>query len=353
MFKSHYRKHILIFQRPGGTSRGVLTEKESWFLFIRHGEKTGIGECSVIRGLSPDPMEHYEAKLESVCNRISDAGEESEITSLIGELDNFPSIQFGIETALADLQSGGERLLFPSEFTEGKASIPINGLIWMGNTDFMKKQIRDKLEKGFDCLKLKIGALDFDKEVAIIKEIRKEYDRHRLMIRVDANGAFSRSDCLSKLEQLARLEIHSIEQPIAAGKTEEMARLCAITPLPIALDEELIGIQAEKDKEALLAVIQPQYIILKPSLLGGLSKSEQWIRYAEATNAGWWITSALESNIGLNAISQWTYTLNSPLHQGLGTGQLYTNNIPSPLQVESGILKYNTALPWDLSLLYA
>src|SRR5690554_6642181 len=237
-------------------------------------------------------------------------------------------------------------ILFPSAFTKGEESIPINGLVWMGNPEFMKEQIDEKMVQGFNCIKLKIGAIDFDKELELIRYIRSHFSPELMEIRVDANGGFDKSDTLDKLSQLSELKIHSIEQPIKQNQYDSMADLCKDTPLPIALDEELIGVTNYNDKENLLQKIKPQYIILKPSLVGGFKGTQEWIEIAEKLNIGWWITSALESNIGLNAIAQWTFTLNNPMPQGLGTGSLYTNNIDSPLIVQNGHLWYKNNLDW-------
>ena len=329
-------KHILNFKRPSGTSRGVLTSKETFFLVIEQEEKKGIGECNLFRGLSADDVPDYEAKLQWVEQHLH-LGEKA----LLEELKTFPSIQFGVEQAFRSVVAPQWYELFPSNFTKGKDAIPINGLIWMGSPDFMKAQIKEKLAQGFRCIKMKIGAIDFEEEYRILKALRNEFSASDIEIRVDANGAFQATEALRYLERLATLQLHSIEQPIRAGQWEAMAELCELTPLPIALDEELIGIFTREEKQRLLIEIQPQYIILKPSLIGGYSGSEEWITLAETLGIGWWVTSALESNIGLNAIAQWTYTLRNPMPQGLGTGTLYTNNIPFPLYVENGHLGFN------------
>ena len=329
-------KHILNFKRPSGTSRGVLTSKETFFLVIEQEDKKGIGECNLFRGLSADDVPNYEAKLQWVEQHLH-LGEKA----LLEELKTFPSIQFGVEQAFRSVATPHWYELFPSNFTKGKDAIPINGLIWMGSPYFMKTQIKEKLAQGFRCIKMKIGAIDFEEEYRILKALRNEFSASVIEIRVDANGAFQANEALRYLERLATLQLHSIEQPIRAGQWEAMAELCEQTPLPIALDEELIGIFTREEKQRLLREIQPQYIILKPSLIGGYSGSEEWITLAETLGIGWWVTSALESNIGLNAIAQWTYTLQSPMPQGLGTGTLYTNNIPFPLYVENGHLGFN------------
>lgn len=325
--QAEYQRHQLIFKRPGGTSRGVLTEKETYFLYIRNGEKKGTGECGIFRGLSYDDVSDYEEKLQWLCDHINDDYE-----ALKQQLLHYPSIWFGYEQAMQNLKYG-DHIYFPSDFTEGRNSITINGLIWMGNVDFMKEQIEYKLEEKFKCIKLKIG-VNWDEEKKVIDELRKTFPKNQLELRVDANGAFSVEKAKVVLDELASLNIHSIEQPIKAGNWQDMAVLCAQTPTPIALDEELIGIIDPKQKQQLLETILPQYIILKPSLVGGYSGSDEWIALAERNNIDWWITSALESNIGLNAIAQYTYTKKNPMPQGLGTGALFTNNTPSDLELK-------------------
>lgn len=343
--EANFEKYILNFKRPSGTSRGVMNVKETYFLAIRSEKKIGIGECGILRGLSVDDRPDYEAKLQWVCDNIS-SGEEK----LYQELSEFPSIQFGVETALKSFNSENEFVLFPSSFTEGHKAIPINGLVWMGDRAFMKQQIAEKLKQGFGCIKMKIGAIDFQTELELLKSIRREFSAAEVELRVDANGAFLPKEALEKLKILSDLELHSIEQPIKQGQWQETARLCEETPLPIALDEELIGIFSEAEKIKLLQTINPQYIILKPSLIGGFRGSDSWIELAENNNTGWWITSALESNVGLNAISQYTFTKSSKLPQGLGTGSLYTNNIESPLEVSNGALHYKASGNWKIQI---
>lgn len=340
--KASFQKYILNFKRPSGTSRGVMTEKESWFLFIEKDGKKGVGECGVLRGLSYDDRLDYSDKLQWVCNNIH-LGKDV----LWEALREWPSIQFGMEQAFMSLESNDPLILFPSKFTDGQQAIPINGLIWMGEPAFMKEQIDQKINQGFNCIKLKIGALDFDKELDLIRYIRSHFSPEMIEIRVDVNGGFDSSNALFKLNQLAEYKIHSVEQPIKQKQYDSMADLCLKTSLPIALDEELIGVINYSDKENLLRKIRPQYIILKPSLVGGIKGSEEWIEIADKLNIGWWITSALESNIGLSAIAQWTFTLNNSLPQGLGTGSLYTNNITSPLIVKNGHLWYDNKLMWS------
>ncbi len=347
--KATFSKYELVFKQPGGTSRGILMNKTSWFIKIweaSNPEISGIGECSPLKGLSIDFREDFEKELANICNNI-----QSYSSLLETRLNELPSINFGLETALIDLANKGEKILYPSGFTQGKDSIDINGLIWMGDTEFMKQQIDEKINQGFRCIKMKIGAIDFEKELSLLRYIRQSPGGGKIELRVDANGAFTVEEALSKLERLSELHIHSIEQPIRQGNPEQMAELCKKTPVPIALDEELIGVNSYSEKQALLEQIKPQYIILKPTLVGGLSESEEWINVAEAQNVGWWVTSALESNIGLNAIAQWTYTLKNSMPQGLGTGQLFTNNIKSPLYLQSDKLFHNPHTSWNIKSL--
>lgn len=344
--KASYQRYDLHFKRPSGTSRGVLTTKETWFLKLTANKKVGYGECGILRGLSIDDRPDYAEKIRWLCRNINAAPEE-----LLKELREFPSIQFGLEMALQSLKSEDPFVLFPSGFTSGTAPIPINGLIWMGEEAFMKAQLEEKLEQGFSCIKLKIGAIDFEKELALLQFIRSQYTAEEIELRVDANGGFQADQALKKLGRLSELNLHSIEQPIRQGQHDALQELCAQTPLPIALDEELIGVFDRAEKERLLQKIQPQYIILKPSLVGGFSGTQQWIDIAEKNHIGWWITSALESNIGLNAIAQWTALKHTKMPQGLGTGNLYTNNLESPLFIQGEMLKYNPKMSWNLKAL--
>ena len=267
------------------------------------------------------------------------------------QLDDFPSIKFAIETALLDLENGGSRILIDSKFTREEAGIPINGLIWMGNKKDMVTQIEDKLNKGFSCLKLKVGAIHFDDELDILSAIREQFSERDLELRLDANGAFHPSMALHKLNRLSDFKIHSIEQPIMPGLFDEMAELCRISPIPIALDEELIGVKSTENRKQLLKIIKPAYIILKPSMLGGFNNTNEWIKLAIESDIGWWITSALESNIGLSAIAQYTYALGIKIPQGLGTGLLYSNNIKSPLYLSKDYLWFNKNNQWNYSFL--
>lgn len=339
-----YYKYVLNFKRPSGTSRGVMNEKETWFIIVEENGKIGIGECGILRGLSADDTPDYEKTLQWTCQNIN-----LSLNELWEKLMHYPSIQFGVEMALQSLKSIDSFELFPSNFTQNRSSIAINGLIWMGDEVFMKSQIEEKLSEGFKCVKLKIGAIDFDKEVELLKYIRKNFNANQIEIRVDANGAFNPETAAEKLNILSQFDIHSIEQPIPKGNVSKLSQLCKNTPIPIALDEELIGIFKYTDKENLLQTTQPQYIILKPSFVGGFRGTDEWITIAEKLGVKWWITSALESNVGLNAIAQYTFTKNNPMPQGLGTGALYTNNFDAPLKVQNGYLNYNSETHWDLN----
>jgi o-succinylbenzoate synthase len=324
---AEYSRYLLEFKRPSGTSRGVLHEKETFILEISENGKKGIGECAIFRGLSFDDRPDYEEKLKWLCENIEQNPE-----FLNEELKEFPSIWFGYEQAILNLKNG-DNLYFPSEFTNGKAPIIINGLIWMGDVQYVEEQIQDKLEKGFHCIKLKIG-VDWKSEHEVLQKLRQKFSKETLELRVDANGGFTKDEAETVLQQLADLNIHSIEQPIKAGNWIDMSELCAQTSTPIALDEELIGVIGFNNKKELLKSIKPQYIILKPVLVGGFTGCDEWISLAEEQNIDWWITSALESNIGLNAIAQYTFTKNNTMPQGLGTGGLFTNNFDTQLELK-------------------
>ncbi|WP_313090863.1 o-succinylbenzoate synthase [Chryseobacterium flavum] len=326
--EASYLRYLLQFKRPSGTSRGVLLDKETFILEISEGNRKGVGECAVFRGLSFDDRPDYEEKLKWLCENI-----EKDEDYLKENLKEFPSIWFGYEQAMLNFRYGS-RLYFPSEFTDGKSSITINGLIWMGDVDYMQEQIQEKLEKGFHCIKLKIG-VNWKEEYSILRKLREKFSENQLELRVDANGGFNKDEAVTVLQQLADLHVHSIEQPIKAGDWNAMADLCMKTPVPVALDEELIGITSPEKKKMLLETVMPQYIILKPALVGGFAGSDEWISLAEERNIGWWITSALESNIGLNAIAQYTFTKNNPMPQGLGTGALFVNNFESGLDLRN------------------
>ncbi|MFT6749744.1 MAG: O-succinylbenzoate synthase [Flavobacterium sp.] len=341
--KATCHKYILDFKVPSGTSRGIMQTKETWFIILKEGNKTGIGECGILRGLSFDDVPDYEEKLRWVCENIN-LGEDE----LYLEMKNYPSIQFGIEMVFLSLQSENPFDLFPSDFTIGKKSMEINGLIWMGKETEMQRQIEDKIASGFTCVKLKIGAINFDEELQLLSGIRSKFSKKEIEIRVDANGAFNSNDALTKLNQLSGYDLHSVEQPIAAKQYDSMSELCKATPIPIALDEELIGVIDLDKKEELLLKIKPQYLIFKPSFIGGFRGTLEWIALAKKHDIDWWITSALESNIGLNAIAQFTFTQNNLMPQGLGTGSLYTNNFDSPLEVSNGKLHYSKEIKWDV-----
>ncbi len=335
MKKAKYFQHMLEFKRPGGTSRGVLHTKETFILEISEDDRKGTGECGLFRGLSPDDVPDYEQKLKWLCDNIN-----AEEFVIEDNLRKYPSIWFGYEQAMRNLKSG-TNIYFPGDFTAGKSAIKINGLIWMGDAEFMTEQISDKLSQGFSCLKLKIG-VNWNEEKEIIRELRLKFPADQLELRVDANGAFSFEEAENVLAELKDFQIHSIEQPIKAGQIDKMAALCAETPTPIALDEELIGITGYENRKKLLETIQSQFIILKPTLIGGFSGTDEWINLAESLKIGWWITSALESNIGLNAIAQYTAEKNNPMPQGLGTGGLFTNNFESSLELNGDVLKMKT-----------
>ncbi len=340
------KKYTLQFKFPAGTSRGILHEKPSWFLYLINKENgnSGIGEISVVPDLSSDYTSDFEEKLNDVVNQINKHSlPDREF------MQAFPSINFGIETALLDAANGGGHILFSSGFTEGRHGIPINGLIWMGPADEMIKQVKKKIEEGFNCLKLKIGALNFDMELELLKKIRGEFLTEKIEIRLDANGSFSAEEATEKLKRLSEFNIHSLEQPIQPGQWNKMAEICSYSPIDIALDEELIGISNSELACKMLREINPKFIILKPSLLGGFEKSTKWIEIAEENNICWWITSALESNIGLNAIAQWVFTLNNSMVHGLGTGQIYINNFYSPLQLKGAELWHNPMVGWDFN----
>ncbi len=344
--KAHFIKYQLIFKNPAGTSRGILHTKQTYFLVVDNGNKNGIGECNLFKGLSIDDRPDYEEKLQWLCDNIN-----QEPVVLINALQTWPSLLMGYEMAMQSLQASEPFNLFPSMFTSGEAAIPVNGLVWMGSNDFMLAQLEEKLASGFHCIKLKIGAIDFEQEMRLLQLIRDCFSKNEITIRVDANGAFTAQQAPAVLDRLAQYDVHSIEQPIKQGHWQEMAALCETTPVPIALDEELIGLYELEQRMDCLKTIKPQYIILKPALIGGFISSRSWINLAESAHAGWWVTSALESNVGLNAIAQFTYNLGVTMPQGLGTGSLFTNNIDAPLEVVQGHLWCNNTLKWDTNAL--
>ncbi len=356
--KAVWQKYTLNFKFDAGTSRGVYREKETYFVKIfEESESTvfGLGECSILKDLSMDDLPNFEEVLQSVCDTFNSLDLEVfswNLNIIINQLidSELPAIRFGFETALLDYMNGGKRIICQNDFVEGRKSIAINGLVWMGNADEMLRQVDEKIKAGFTTIKLKIGGVDFEQELYILKKIRTEYSADKITIRVDANGAFFKDEASKYLTQLADYQLHSIEQPIQPRQRDLMAELCKTSLIPIALDEELIGVNDYFLKMNLLKKIQPQFIILKPSLLGGLQSCREWIEIAGRMQIGWWITSALESNIGLNAIAQFTAEYKNTLPQGLGTGQLYHNNIESPLMIEGGFLKYDLSKDWDLKL---
>lgn len=327
---------LLHFLQPAGTSRGVYNTRLSFYLKLTSDEQpniVGVGECATLPDLSCDamPPNEYERKLRTFCD-------EYERTGVIDyeAMRAYPSMLFGLETAVAQFNAKGSLNFFNTPFGRGEEGIPINGLVWMGTFEEMFKRLEAKLKAGFRCIKIKIGAIDFDRELQLIRHIRSTFSRKDVELRVDANGGFTPEEALSRMEALVQYDIHSIEQPIKQHQWTEMARLCAATPLPIGLDEELIGVNERQKKIELLDTIRPQYIVLKPSLHGGMAGTEEWIQLARERNIGSWITSALESNVGLNAIAQLTasiYGTNIRHAQGLGTGQLFADNIEMPLKV--------------------
>ena len=322
-------ERLLHFKQPAGTSRGVYTTRKIWLVHLSDGLREGVGECAPLPDLSCDARPDYGEVLEGFCQSLCETGEID-----YEALRTYPSMLFGLETALLNLQQGDQ--LFDTAFSRGEVGIPINGLVWMGSYDEMLKRMEEKLEKGFRCVKLKIGAIDFDQELDLVKRIRERFSFHEVELRLDANGAFPFEEALYKLELLSQYAIHSIEQPIKAGQWAYMAELCRESPLPIALDEELIGVNDPEMKSHMLNIIKPRYIILKPSLHGGMMGCREWIEAARQQGIGSWITSALESNIGLNAIAQFAsdvYGDDIRMPQGLGTGQLFTDNIPLPLEI--------------------
>ena len=336
------QERVLHFKQPAGTSRGTYTTRRSWFITLTdENGRQGIGECAPLPNLSCDDIPNYAEKLSTFCESFVS---EANLTphSTLHTPQDYPSMLFGLETALLNLQVGST-MLFDTPFGRGEEGIPINGLVWMGTFEEMRERIEQKLAQGFHCVKLKIGAIDFNQELELLKKIRSRYSRQEIELRVDANGAFSPDDALQKLEQLSLYDIHSIEQPIRQGQWGDMAFLCRESPIPIALDEELIGVNDSYSKGQLLDIIKPAYIILKPSLHGGMTGTKEWIDLANDRHIGSWITSALESNVGLNAIAHLTAYLYGPhiqRPQGLGTGQLFTDNIPMPLEIKGDKLWY-------------
>lgn len=349
-----YIKYSLDFRFDAVTSRGILRRKDSFFVSVASRTFPGVkgyGEAGPLPQLSEDYSEDIERWLSEIgerLSRVSWPGHEEEILALIKELvpQNLPSVRFAFETALLDLLHGGQRQILKNEFFDEGTPLSINGLIWMGDKDYMLQQIEQKLEEGYNCIKMKIGGIDFEEEYSLLSFIRNHFSADEITLRVDANGAFSAEEALFKLQRLAEFDLHSIEQPIRAGQGQALYKLCRDSPIPVALDEELIGIHSPEEKARLLETIQPHFIVLKPSLVGGILASREWISIAEKMGIGWWLTSALESNIGLNAIAQLASSFRPGLPQGLGTGQLYHNNIEAPLKVRNGKLFYDQTQKW-------
>ncbi len=347
MLKARWIEHTLHPQFPLGTSKGPIEARTVWYLIVWDDARPaiqGIGEAALFPGHSREFPADVRVKLIELCARTDDWQQR-----LNADLVEVPSVRFAVEQCLRDLHAGATKNLFPSEFTLGRRPIPINGLVWMGDKATMKQRIREQIAKGYTTVKMKIGAIGIADELELLRAVRAEYSVDQLALRVDANGAFGYDDAPVVLEQLAELLVESIEQPVAAGLYEVMAELCADPPIPIALDEDLIGLNRPDLKRDLLDHVRPQYIVIKPSLVGGWAATREWIDLAEARGIRWWITSALESSIGLNAIAQFTATLNVDRPQGLGTGGVYRNNIPSPLRAGKGYLNYHPESPWDLS----
>ncbi|MBK6542833.1 MAG: o-succinylbenzoate synthase [Flavobacteriales bacterium] len=349
MLRARWIEHTLRPRFELGTSKGPITARTVWYLMAWHRDRPevqGFGEAALFPGHSKEFPADVRTKLLELCADTSNWEQR-----LRTDLVDVPSVRFAVEQCLRDLEAGGSKMLFPSEFTLGRQAIPINGLVWMGDKATMKQRIREQIDGGYSTVKMKIGAIGIEDELTLLKNVRAEYKAADLTLRVDANGAFSAQQAPEVLKRLADLQVHSIEQPVAPGLYEVMTELCADPPIPIALDEDLIGANTHDAKVDLLDNVRPQYIVIKPSLVGGWAAAQEWIDLAKARNIGWWITSALESSIGLNAIAQFTATLNVTLAQGLGTGKVYENNIPSPLLAEKGFLRYRPEAEWDLSTL--
>lgn len=341
--KCAYFKHQLQFHNPARTSRGEMQTHTVYYIRITHQNKYAWGEAAPLPGLSIDPVEQIETHLTQCCTLINDGFPAEDI-----DHSRFPAVVFAFETALLALKNEKPFHLFDTAYSNGQKGIDINGLIWMDSKEKMLESAFKKISDGYSCLKFKIGALDFDEECRMLEQVRKHANAFKLEIRLDANGAFTPDDALEKLSELKRFDIHSLEQPIKANQVELMAEICAKSPIHIALDEELIGVELDQT-ETILKKIKPRYIILKPTLLGGLKVADKWIHQAQQHAVGWWATSALESNIGLNAIAQWCSTYELAIPQGLGTGMLYENNIPSPLRIIDNKLYYKQNEFWQTS----
>ena len=351
MLRASWIEHILEPRFELGTSKGPINARTVWYLIAWHHDRPalkGIGEVALFPGHSREFPADVRTKLIELCEDTSNWEER-----LATDLAEVPGVRFAVEQCLSDLRSGGTHQHFPSEFTLGRKSIPINGLVWMGDASTMRDRIEEQIRNGSRCIKMKIGAIGIEAELELLREVRSRFPADELTLRVDANGAFNIRNVRPILDQLAELQVHSIEQPLAPGLHESMAEICEGTPLPIALDEELIGMNNSDLRRDLLDHVKPQFIVIKPSLVGGWAPTREWIQFAEERSIGWWITSALESSIGLNAIAQFTATLNVTIPQGLGTGAVYRNNIPSPLVAKGGMLHYLPESEWDLNVLPA
>ena len=347
-------QHTLKFRFQAGTSRGILQEKDSYFIKVFDDQvpsRVGIGECGPLPGLSPDLKGDINKVFNELIRYAGSKGtlEEADIDIVIPP--EYPAVRFALETALLDWQHGGKRLIFENGFFDGTVDIPINGLVWMGDKKTMLQRIQKNLESGYDCIKIKVGAISHEDELELLRYIRYSFSANEISIRLDANGAYVSSNVWLILDDFAQFDIHSIEQPVLSGNWEFMADVCAKSPIPVALDEELIGVHSADVGQSMLDFIKPAFVVLKPTLHGGCSMCTQWIKAAEKRGIGWWITSALESNIGLNAIAQFVANYHITIPQGLGTGQLFTNNIPSPLKIRQGRLAYSAEQNWDLSIL--
>lgn len=342
MLKAAWCRYRLDFKFLAKTSREEMRVKDTYFVKLYDSndpEIYGIGECALFKGLSADDVPEFETCLSDAC------------TDPKAELPPMSAIRFGFETARADLCHNGRRIIYPGTWQAGESAIAINGLIWMGNKATMLHRIKEKIDKGFRILKLKIGGINFEDETDILRAIRSHFSERELELRLDANGSFNALNVMERLNQLSQYGIHSIEQPVKAGQTELMSYICEHSPIDIALDEELIGFRNDDEMNAILDNLRPQYIILKPSLCGGFERADKWIELANKHGIGWWATSALESNIGLNAIAQWVSVKNNKMVQGLGTGELYHNNIPSPLAMKGAKLVCRTDRQWEIPYL--
>jgi O-succinylbenzoate synthase len=349
MIRAAWKELQLAPAFPLGTSKGTITTRTVWYLIAWDAERPhvrGIGEAALFPGHSKEFPADVRTKLLELCANTSDWRQR-----VNGDLVDVPSVRFAVEQCLKDLAASGSKELFPSTFTLGAQGIPINGLVWMGDAATMRQRIREQIDGGSRCVKMKIGALAFEEELELLKAVRAEYSVKDLALRVDANGAFGAHNAMDVLQRLAGLGVESIEQPVPAGLYETMAELCERSPIAIALDEDLIGLNQRDARMDLLQNVKPQHIVIKPSLVGGWTAAQEWITLAKEHGIGWWITSALESSIGLNAIAQWTATLGVQVPQGLGTGRVYVDNIPSPLEVERGALWYRPEKAWDLARL--